>query len=112
MDDQTARQLLDRERQETRRRLDELLGEGGADRAAANEPGDMFDSAQPLTQQEADDAVTAQLRDHLDAIDRAEKRLELGTYGLSLLSGRPIPDDRLESDPTAEFTVEEEAEKT
>ena len=111
MDDERARQLLDRERQQTQRRLSQLLGEGEADRAAADEPGDMFDSAQPLTQQQGDDAVIAELRDHLDAIDRAEKRLELGTYGLSILSGQRIPDDRLESDPAAELTVQEAAER-
>ncbi len=111
MDDKKARRLLDRERQQTRQRLGRLLGEGEADRAAADEPGDMFDSAQPLTQQEGDEAVIAELRGHLEAIDRAEERLGLGTYGLSVLSGQPIPDERLEADPTAELTVEEAAER-
>ncbi len=110
MDDDTARQLLDRDRHQAQRQLRQLLGEGEDDRAAADEPGDMFDSAEPLTQQEADDAVIAQLRRHLEAIDRAEKRLELGTYGLSVRSGQPIPDDRLEADPTAELTTQEAAE--
>ena len=31
-----------------------------------------------------------------------------GTYGLSIESGQPIPDERLEALPTAELTVEEE----
>ena len=57
MDEQKARTLLEGERRQTRRRLSQLLGEGQDDRAAANEPGDMFDSAQPLTQQGTDDAV-------------------------------------------------------
>lgn len=39
----------------------------------------------------------------------AEARLAAGTYGLSFESGEPIPDERLESVPTAERTVEEEA---
>jgi DnaK suppressor protein len=111
MDEERARQLLDQERQQTQEQLGQLLAEGEADRAAADEPGDMFDSAEPLTQQEADDAVIAGLRNHLDAIGRAEKRLEHGTYGLSVLSGQAIPDDRLESDPTAELTVQEAAER-
>jgi DnaK suppressor protein len=34
-------------------------------------------------------------------------RLEEGTYGLSVQSGLPIPDDRLEADPAAELTVDE-----
>ncbi len=102
--------MLDQERHRTQRELSQLLGEGEEDRAEADEPGDMFDSAQPLTQQGFDDAVIAELRSHLEAIDRAEKRLELGTYGLSVRSGQPIPDDRLEADPTAELTVQEAAQ--
>ena len=41
-------------------------------------------------------------------MERAEARLEAGTYGLSVLSGEPIPDARLEARPTAELTVEEQ----
>jgi DnaK suppressor protein len=112
MDEQKARGLLEVDRRETQRRLDELLGEGQADRFAADEPGDMSDSAQPLTQQGTDDAVIDELRRHLEAIDRAERRLEAGTYGNSVRSGLPIPDERLEDDPSAELTVEEAAEET
>jgi DnaK suppressor protein len=35
-----------------------------------------------------------------------------GTYGLSVESGEPIPDERLEAIPTAERTVEEEARRS
>jgi hypothetical protein len=35
--------------------------------------------------------------------------LAAGTYGRSVLSGQPIPDERLEAFPLAELTVEEEA---
>ncbi len=79
-------------------------------RSAANEAEDTFDAAQPLTQQGTDDAVIEELQRHLEAIDRAERRLEAGTYGHSVRSGLPIPDERLEDDPTAELTVEEAAE--
>jgi DnaK suppressor protein len=34
-------------------------------------------------------------------------RLEAGTYGRSVRSGQPIPDERLEADPAAELTIEE-----
>ena len=112
MDEQKARGLLEVDRRETQRRLDDLLGEGQADRSAADEPGDMFDSAQPLTQQGTDDAVIEELQRHLEAIDRAERRLEAGTYGHSVRSGLPIPDERLEDEPTAELTVEEAAEES
>ena len=49
------------------------------------------------------------LRNQLAAIERAEQRLADGTYGLSVESGKPIPDARLEAMPTAERTVEEQA---
>src|SRR5207248_2477214 len=44
----------------------------------------------------------------LEAVERAEQRLADGTYGLSVESGAPIPDERLEAQPTAERTAEEE----
>jgi DnaK suppressor protein len=67
----------------------------------------MFDSAEPLVDEDLDDSVVAELQSHLAAIDRAEKRVEAGTFGYSVLSGVPIPDDRLEADPSAELTVDE-----
>jgi hypothetical protein len=45
----------------------------------------------------------------LDAVARAEARLAAGSYGKSVKSGLPIPDERLEADPAAELTVEEAA---
>ena len=49
-------------------------------------------------------AASAQLA----AVERAEQRLREGTYGLSVRSGEPIPDDRLQALPTAELTIEEQ----
>ena len=54
-----------------------------------------------------DDSTADTLRDRLAAIDRALQRLDNGTYGRSVRSGVPIPDERLEADPAAELTVEE-----
>jgi hypothetical protein len=53
--------------------------------------------------------LARQLTSRLEALQRAEGRLAAGTYGRSVLSGRPIPDERLEAFPLAELTVEEEA---
>ena len=47
------------------------------------------------------------LEERLAAVGRAEQRLAEGTYGLSVRSGQPIPDERLEADPAAELTVDE-----
>jgi len=41
--------------------LNDLASEGQGDRAAADEPGDMGDSAEPLTSQGLDDAVRSAL---------------------------------------------------
>jgi DnaK suppressor protein len=107
MKEAEARELLRAERVRVRQLLGETAVATRDDRDAANEPGDMTDSAAPLTSEETDDAVAESLRKRLEAIDRAEKRLENGTYGRSVRSGVVIPDDRLEADPTTELTVEE-----
>jgi DnaK suppressor protein len=107
MDDDRARELLASERLRTERLVADVTEEREADRTAANQEGDMFDSAEPLTEQGTDDSIVAELQSRLDAIDRAKERLAAGTYGLSVRSGVAIPDDRLEADPAAELTVEE-----
>lgn len=110
MDDERARDLLRSERLRTEERLHDVLGQGQSDRTGAAEPGEMFDPAQSLDQEEVDRAVAEELQRHLAAIDRAELRLAGGTFGRSVRSGLTIPDDRLEADPTAEVTVEEAAD--
>jgi DnaK suppressor protein len=60
-------------------------------------------------QDELDEGLADDLREELAAVERAEARLAAGTYGVSIESGKPIPDERLEALPTAERTTEEEA---
>ena len=50
--------------------------------------GDEEDHAQPLASQGIDDAVADTLRERLDMLDRALKRLDDGTYGRSIRSGQ------------------------
>jgi DnaK suppressor protein len=108
MEHNKAKELLRTERVRVEQLLADLDEEGTADREAEDEqPGDIDDSAEPLTREGTDDAIRAELEDRLAAVARAEERLEAGTYGYSIRSGEPIPDDRLEADPTAELTVEE-----
>ena len=45
-----------------------------------------------------------------EALVRAEARLAAGTYGRSIESCNPIPDERLEARPTGERTVRESVE--
>jgi DnaK suppressor protein len=107
MEEERARSLLRAERSRVENLLKETTGAGQDDRSAANEPGDLTDPAERLTAEQGDDAVAAGLRDRLAALERAERRIEDGTYGHSIRSGLPIPDVRLEADPAAELTVEE-----
>jgi DnaK suppressor protein len=110
MNEERARTLLRAERTRVEQLLRETTAAGADDRTAANDEGDFTDPAQPLTAKETDDAIAVGLEERLSAIDRAEKRLEQGTFGLSIRSGKPIPDARLEADPAAELTVEEAQE--
>jgi DnaK suppressor protein len=109
MEPERARELLETERSEVQRLLVDMRAAEDDDRAAENDGsgGDSVDLAQPMVAEGVDDAVAAGLRDRLAAIERAEQRLADGTYGLSVRSGEPIPDERLEVVPTAELTVAE-----
>jgi DnaK suppressor protein len=71
-----------------------------------DEPGDG--GSEDLYQKEFDVGRAESLRVQLEAVERAEARLADGSYGLSIESGQPIPDERLEALPTAERTVSEE----
>jgi DnaK suppressor protein len=104
MDQTQARALLAGERA----RLQRLLpAEAGEPQAA--ELGDDVDDAARRTAEETGTAVDQLLRARFAALERAEARLAAGSYGRSVRSGQPIPDERLEADPLAELTVEEAA---
>jgi DnaK suppressor protein len=109
MEEERARALLREERQ----RLQRLLASVDADHdrvAPADEVSeDLIDGADRRTSQETDEALVRQLNHRMQALQRAEGRLLAGTYGRSVLSGQPIPDERLEAFPLAELTVDEEA---
>ena len=105
MDADRARELLAAERQRIER---ELAGFGRDEGEPQDEDVDEGDQATDLYQDELDESRESDLRDQLAAVERAEERLAAGTYGLSVESGQPISDERLEARPTAELTVEEE----
>jgi DnaK suppressor protein len=105
MDSERARQLLDTERARIERELREVRP---VDNSEPNDEFDPGNTASDLYQDELDAGRASDLRDQLAALERAEARLAAGTYGLSVQSGRPIPDERLEIVPTAELTVDEE----
>ena len=67
----------------------------------ADEAGLLYDREQAI-----DDADFE--RDTLEQIDRALQRIDAGTYGVSEVSGKPIPIDRLEAVPYATTLVDEQ----
>jgi DnaK suppressor protein len=109
MDEALASQLLKTERARVEALIAETRADSLANRAGADEPGYWSDAAQPMTAEETDDEVRGRLQSRLVAIIKAEERLAAGTYGRSVRSGAPIPDERLEADPAAELTVSEAA---
>ena len=105
MDVARARELLSTERQRIERALARLGHEDDAEEPDEFDPANL---AADLYQDELDEGLAEDLREQLAAVERAEQRLADGTYGLSVESGAPIPDARLEALPTAELTAEEE----
>lgn len=106
MDPERARELLARERARIEESLAALDRDGPLEGDARIEPGER--DSEDLYQDEFDLGRREELRNELAAVERAEARLGAGTYGLSVESGKPIPDGRLEALPTAERTIEEE----
>jgi DnaK suppressor protein len=106
MDPERARELLAAERERIERALARLGHVETGEPADDEDPGNL---ASELYQDELDQGLAERLRAELAAVERAEARLAAGTYGLSVESGKPIPNERLEAIPTAERTAEEEA---
>jgi DnaK suppressor protein len=106
MDPDRARKLLAAERARIEQALATLEQEGPLQSDDRWEPGDRAE--EDLYQDEFDAGRKEDLREQLAAVARAEERLANGTYGRSVVSGKPIPDERLEVLPTAERLVEEE----
>jgi DnaK suppressor protein len=109
MDPDRARKLLAAERERIERELGRVKHEDDSEPADEYDPANL---ASDLYQEEFDEGRADDLREQLAAVERAEKRLAAGTYGLSTASGQPIPDARLEVVPTAELTVDEERAQT
>ena len=106
MEEARARELLAAERSRIEQALAELGPADGDELSHVDQH--PADEGSELFEQERDSGIAQRLREELAAVDRAEQRLARGTYGVSVESGRPIPDERLEVMPTAERTVEEQ----
>jgi len=104
-----ARRLVARERESLEATLRNLTDDLESEGAVAEQQTGERDAGNQVVIEMTDAALLADTRDRLAAVARAEARIEDGTYGRSIESGDPIPDDRLEADPLAERTVEEQS---
>ena len=106
MDSERARELLGRERERIERALAEQAAQNDGELSSIDQH--LADQATELYNDEFEAGLRERLLEELAAVERAEARIEAGTYGLSVESGEPIPDERLEAIPTAERTAEEQ----
>jgi DnaK suppressor protein len=110
MDEHRARALVARERRRIEAALAELAGEEQAEDASRfDQTGESEEAGAEIQHEMVDKAVAATLQNELASVVRAETRIAQGTFGLSVESGARIPDDRLEAEPLAERTVEEQS---
>ncbi|HTT96167.1 MAG TPA: hypothetical protein VMF55_15965 [Solirubrobacterales bacterium] len=106
MDEKRAKELVAAERERVEGALASLRGEGREESTGDAPAGDF--NNENLYEDELAEGREEDLRRRLAAVERAEERIAAGTYGLSVKSGEPIPDGRLEAEPLAELTVDEE----
>ena len=111
MNERRARELVARERTRIEALLAEQISEIRADGSLQRQQtGESEDAASALDAESVSVALAADLREQLATVGRAEERIAQGTYGRSIESGLPIPDERLEAEPLAERTIEEQRE--
>jgi DnaK suppressor protein len=106
MDESRAKELLQAERERIETALARVRGEG-RENSTEDAPAGDFNN-ENLYEDELTEGQEGDLERRLDRLARAEERLAAGTYGLSVKSGEPIPDGRLEAEPLAELTIGEE----
>jgi DnaK suppressor protein len=108
IDEARARELLRRERERIEGSLADLERVRSSELDERETETELAADGELIEEEEVDDALATQLDAELLAVERAEKRLEDGTYGFSVESGEPIPAQRLETIPWAERTQEEQ----
>jgi len=85
------------------------IAEGGQVNAAAGGAAREYeDEAQRLTTLELEGTLELRDTQRLANIERALRKIEEGTYGLSDLTGEPIALERLNATPDALYTLDEQ----
>lgn len=103
------RRQLTKLREELRRSSNAAEAEESATRSESNlQAHEYEDDAQKLDTLEKQGNAVARDVQRLVRVERALSKIEEGTYGYSDVSGKRIPDDRLEAVPDAISTVAEQ----
>ena len=102
------RERLERERADIQARIAARSREIDATVPQEDEIRDEGDEAKAVTDMEPALAENELDQDTLARIERALERIEQGTYGVSEVTGRPIPRERLEAVPYATTLVDEQ----
>ncbi len=82
--------------------------EAGLKSSALAEAHEYEDDAQKLALLETEGNLVSRDIERLSRVERALRKIEEGTYGFSDVSGKPIPEARLEATPDAINTVQEQ----
>lgn len=108
MDMTRARKLVARERGHIEAALAELADDLAMDAELEVQQTGEDDAGNELATEMTERALEHDFVLRLAAVKRAEARIVAGTYGRSVETGALIPDARLEANPLAERTVEEQ----
>ncbi|GAA0316894.1 TraR/DksA family transcriptional regulator [Kineococcus aurantiacus] len=110
LDLDAARERLLTMQRDLRASIDDLTArlESGSTPDAAEGGQDAGDMGSHEQQAAENEGLLEGARRRLDSVEDALKRLDEGTYGLSVVSGRPIPPERLEALPDAATLVDEQ----
>jgi DnaK suppressor protein len=104
------RSRLEGEQERLRGMLQTLRGEEQGDQPqdpVAADPEDFGEMGQDITNQETNLALSAHDQRLLARVEHALERMKDGTYGLSEVSGKPIPLERLQALPWATTNVDD-----
>jgi DnaK suppressor protein len=103
---ESFRTALETKRAELRRKYARNLA-GGSQPEQENYP-DTMDAATRAEQENELLGLASEERALLSEVERALAKIDAGTYGVSELSKRPIPIERLRALPWARLTADEE----
>jgi DnaK suppressor protein len=116
MDEQRARELLERERDRLRglhEQADTHLSESHEDSTSELTTFDQHpaDVGTETLEREQDESVREHAASELDEVEAALERLEQGTYGRCEVCGGEIGDDRLEAMPQTRYCIEDQRQR-